>query len=234
MRNLALCFIGIIFILNTSCKEDNSKEDIKSFVFEFDGGTEDWSGDFADYPLTDSVFYELTVGYSRLPHPLDTSKGAIRISGNNHSDDLFMFIKRKISGLKPNTSYKISFDIEFASNAPTHAIGVGGAPGEGVRMGVGATKMEPIKIIDGEYYRMNIDKINQANPGNDMDTIGHVGVSDTTTVFTLITRNNKAYPFTVASDTNGSIWVIVGTDSGFEATTTLYYKKIKIELIEIE
>ena len=77
---------------------------------------------------------------------------------------------------------------------------------------------------------MNIDKGIQANPGADMDTVGHVGVDDTTTVYALNTNTNLTHPFTVTSDSNGELWVIVGTDSGFEATTALYYNQINIRL----
>jgi hypothetical protein len=139
-----------------------------------------------------------------------------------------MFIKHKITGLIPNSTYQLQVQVNFASNAPTNAVGVGGPPGEGVTMKAGATITEPNKIIIGGDYRMNIDKGNQTIPGVDMDTIGHIGVSDTTTLFTLINRNNSTHLFTITTDANGEVWVCIGTDSGFEATTTLYYNQITL------
>lgn len=54
----------------------------------------------------------------------------------------------------------MDFSIEFASNVPTNAVGIGGAPGEGVTMKAGATLEEPVAIIEQEgtnrYYRINI------------------------------------------------------------------------------
>lgn len=200
----------------------------QSYTYDFIGGYDGWAGDFADYPVTDSVFYELEFIRTTLPAPLDTSKYALKISGNNHSDDLFMFIKRKITGLIPNTTYQLQVGVEFGSNAPTNAFGVGGPPGEGVRMKAGASIVEPLKVDSSGFYLMNIDKGNQSNPGVDMDTIGHVGVSDTTTVFTLINRSNATHLFVITTDANGEVWVSIGTDSGFEATTTLYYNHITL------
>lgn len=200
----------------------------QTFTYDFTTGYEGWSGDFADYPVTDSVFYELEFIRTTLPAPLNTSKYALKITGNNHSDDLFMFIKTKITGLIPNTTYQLHVDVNFASNAPTNAYGVGGPPGEGVILKAGASIVEPLKINSGGYYLMNIDKSNQVHPGVDMDTIGHVGVSDTTTVFTLINRNNSTHLFTITTDANGEVWVCIGTDSGFESTTTLYYNQISL------
>jgi hypothetical protein len=205
----------------------------QTLSFDFSTGYEEWSGDFADYPVSDSIFYELEFKRENLPLPLDTTKYALMIKGNNHSDDLFMFIKRKISGLLPNTTYQLLFDIEFASNAPTNAMGVGGPPGEAVTMKAGATLIEPLKIASDGYYLMNIDKGNQVGRGVDMDTLGHVGVSDTTTVFTLINRNNSSHLFTITSDSNGELWVCIGTDSGFESTTMLYYNQITLAFTNV-
>jgi hypothetical protein len=217
--------ISAMFIYSCELNHD------ESFIvtFDFFDDADGWTGDFADYPVGGEEFYELNFTWSHLPAPLETTKGALMITGNNHSDDLFMFVKRKVDGLRPNTSYSITFDVEFASNAPTNAVGVGGAPGEGVTMKVGAVRTQPAKVAgDDDNYTMNLDKGNQAGSGTDMYAIGHVGVSDTTTVFTLIHRNNNSHPFVVNSDLNGEIWVVIGTDSGFEATTTLYYSKIKL------
>lgn len=205
-----------------------SRVSCQTHVFDFSGGFDGWSGDFADYPSADSAFYELKFARTTLPAPLDTGKHALMIRGANHSDDLFMFIKKRITGLTPNKIYKVFIDVEMASAAPTHAVGIGGAPGESVFLKAGATLVEPRKVESGGFYSMNIDKSNQASPGADMDTIGHIGVSDTTTVFTLISRTNADHPFSLSTDDRGEIWICIGTDSGFEGTTTLYYNKITL------
>ena len=200
----------------------------QTFDFEFASGYQGWSGDFADYPASDSVFYELAFGRSPLPLPLDTTLLGLRISGNNHSDDLFMFIKRKVTGLLPNRAYQVLIEVVFASNVPTNAIGVGGAPGEGVTVKAGITRVEPLKVNHEGFYLMNIDKGNQVQPGADMDTIGNVGVTDTTTAYELVTRTNATHLFSFTTDSSGEAWICIGTDSGFEATTTLYYKQISL------
>jgi hypothetical protein len=218
--------IKLLFIIATIAFTTNINA--QTYSYDFIDGYDGWVGDFADYPVTDSIFYELEYIRTTLPAPLNTSKYALKITGNNHSDDLFMFIKHKITGLIPNSTYQLQVQVNFASNAPTNAVGVGGPPGEGVTMKAGATITEPNKIIIGGDYRMNIDKGNQTIPGVDMDTIGHIGVSDTTTLFTLINRNNSTHLFTITTDANGEVWVCIGTDSGFEATTTLYYNQITL------
>lgn len=111
--------------------------------FTFESGLEGWVGDFGNYPAADSLFYELAWGPTALPWPLSPADSAFRISGNNHSDDLFMFLKRRITGLLPHQTYVVTISADIASRYPTHASGVGGAPGEGVTIKAGATAREP-------------------------------------------------------------------------------------------
>ncbi|MDI9880669.1 hypothetical protein [Flectobacillus longus] len=198
---------------------------------KFTTSSQGWIGDFADYPTTDSVFYELSYSHAKLPAPLDTAKKALRISGNNHSDDLFMFLKKKITGLKPNQTYSAKFEVEFASTVPNGMMGVGGSPGESVYFGAGFSAIEPKKEVDNGYYRIkNVGKISQATDGKDMKVMGNVANGTDKNQYTLVKRTGT---FTGKTDTNGQLWLIIGTDSGFEATTTLYYTGVNVEFIEM-
>lgn len=221
-RIITLTLLGLSMALFPSLRA-------QVFTYTFSNGYEGWEGDFADYPAQDSVFYELAFTRTGLPAPLNTARQALKITGNNHSDDLFMFIRRKITGLQPNTGYQVQIDMEVASNAPTNGIGVGGAPGEGVVFKAGLTRIRPRKVLDNSgFYLMNIDKANQSVPGTDMDTLGHAGVTDTTTAFALIHRSNAGHVFSFTTDSLGEGWVCIGTESGFESTTTLYYSEITL------
>lgn len=222
-----LFILGSILLLSCEIERDESF----TVTFNFYEDANGWIGDFADYAVDGEEFFALEQGWSNLPVPLDTLKGSFRISGNNHSDDLFMYLKRKVDGLRPSTSYRITFEVELASNAPTSAAGIGGAPGESVILKVGAVQRQPDKVETDGYYLLNLDKGNQSASGEDMVAIGHVGVSDTTSVYTLINRRNGD-PFIVNTDISGEFWVIIGTDSGFEGVTTLYYSNIRLEIIK--
>lgn len=192
-------------------------------------GPDGWTVDFADYPTgeDDSLNYELEFAYTNLPGTMSSKKG-IKISGNNHSDDLFMFMKKKVTGLPPSTIFSLIIQVELASNAPTGVVGIGGAPGESVYLKAGASTLEPKKINAGNLYELNVDKGNQADEGEDLVNLGHIGVGPNTTDYKLIVRSNENQyqPFYVQSNSNGELWLIVGTDSGFEGTTTLYYTRL--------
>lgn len=201
-----------------------------SASFDFSQSQDGWEADFTDLPavLGDSAFYELKFAYTNLPANLGTRK-SIMLSGNNHSDDLFMFIKKKINGLIPNTSYNLVFEVELASNAPKGSVGAGGSPGESVYLKAGASEIEPKKVIENNQYVLNVDKGNQSNAGPNAVVLGNIATTSSTE-YALISRSNasSAQPFIAQSNSAGELWIIVGTDSGFEGITTLYYTKVNI------
>lgn len=213
-----------------ACSSDLEEDRFYVFseFYDFNEGLHGWTGDFADYPVEDSIFYELQVDHVPLPSNLGDGK-SLMISGNNHSDDLFMFIKKKVVNLEPNKEYTIAFTIKFATNASLGSVGVGGSPGQSVFLKAGAYREEPKKMIQGNYYIMNIDKGNQSAGGEDMTIVGNIAKSSESSDYALEIRNT---PLTFSAMTNdwGELWLIVGTDSGFEGLTTLYYTEIGVVL----
>lgn len=199
---------------------------IISHFYDFADSDHGWKGDFSDYPVGDSIAYGLCFRHDVLPANLGGGKG-LMLSGTNYSDDLFMFIKKRVTGLIPLREYQVGFQLKFASNAPTGLVGVGGSPGESVYLKAGASNIEPLKMIKNGYYQMNIDKGNQLSGGKNMVLVGNVASQSSSHDYSLVERNNGA-SFTVTSDANGELWLIVGTDSGFEGTTTLYYTGISV------
>jgi hypothetical protein len=232
-RILIYSLLASIFGCTTS--SDNS--DTITFAFDFADSTEQWTGGFADYPVGEEDFFNLDFNRSSLPVPLDTNLQALRISGDNRSDDLFMFIKRKVDGLTPLANYSLNLEIQLASDSPEDAFGIGGGPGTSVFLKAGATGIEPVPILTEEpgfedgYFRMNIDRGNQSLGGDDMPVIGNIAHSNEEFEYTLIERNLNN--FTVQASEKGELWLIIGTDSGFEGTTTLYYSEIRAELTEL-
>lgn len=225
-----ICFLTF----NFACDKNAQDNGVLIFSFDFLTGQNGWTEGFSDYPVGEDEFYEIDFQWVSLPEPLNSNEKSLFITGNNHSDDLFMFIKKKITGLLPNTIYQVTFDVEFASIYPTNHAGVGGAPGEGVVMKVGAVNFEPEVFEIQNRWDINIDKGNQSVGGKDMFVVGHVGVADDTIEYTLISNNNFSKPKMVKTNNSGEAWVIIGTDSGFESTTAIYYNNIVIRMKKIK
>jgi hypothetical protein len=228
-----LLMTGILPALLTlvACDRDDAGPGGVNYTYTFEADAEGWQSGFADYPVGEESFFELESGWSALPAPLDGSSGSFRISGNNHSDDLFMYLWRRIDGLEPGREYTLTFDIELASNAPQSSVGIGGSPGASVYLKAGATAVAPDMETDQYgWYQVNFDKGNQAQGGSDMAVLGTVGTDLADFTYTLIRRGNQQEPFRVTAGSSGSLWLLVGSDSGFEGTTTLYYNRISVTL----
>ena len=200
--------------------------------------SENWQVGFADYPPGEDVFYELGSELTTLPSYLGTNVPGLKITGNNHSDDLFMFAKKNITGLKPNTTYDVTFELEIATNASSECFGVGGAPGVGVYIKTGISVIEPnvVEDVNNNILLMNINKGNQAQSGTDAIVLGHFGntnpCENITYQLKILDNHNSAVRFT--TNNSGNSWILVGTDSAFEATTTIYYKALVVRLSEVK
>jgi hypothetical protein len=213
--------------------DDDPSVSVFTASFDFSESLDGWEADFVELPTgeNDSAFYELKYAYTALPQNLGGKK-SIMLSGNNHSDDLFMYIKRKVAGLVPNTTYTLVFEVEVASNAPQGSVGAGGSPGGSVYLKAGATKIEPQKVVENDRFVLNIDKGNQSMPGINAIVLGDIAIPANASEYTLITRSNAASSsspvFMAQTNNDGEIWLLVGTDSGFEGITTIYYTRINI------
>jgi heat shock protein HslJ len=202
-------------------------EDGLEFTYAFEDDEEGWIAGFADLPVDyNQELYELESEWRDLPDDLDGS--GIYLQSHNRSDDLFMYLKRKVDGLEPGTTYEAIFKLDIASNVPEGLSGIGGSPGESVYIKAGATTTEPENVEDDQgWWRMNIDKGNQnigdmANPNLTPDTVGQ---------YELMTVDSAGREFEVTADETGTIWYIVGSDSGFEGLTTLYHDTISVILV---
>jgi hypothetical protein len=230
MKVLKGISVVILFVLATSCLPDQEVR-VYSVSYLFKDSTSGWTGDFADYP-EDSTGYHLYFALDTLPFKInaDSTKKALHISGISGDDGLFMFIKKKITGLRANTTYELLFNVRVASNVPLGTVD-GATPGESVYVKVGGTTAEPEKeLVDG-IYRLNLDKGGESEDGGDMIVIGHIGLATTTTDYAVIVRNNNlTRGVFVRTDEHGELWVIVGTDSLYEGETTLYYTQVDVLL----
>ena len=91
-------------------------------TFDFEKDDAGFTPVFADYPAEDGVddFYELRHGWAELP--MGGGKGLF-LSGNNHSDDLFMGYYKELPGLKPGRLYEFHVTFRLATNVDGGMIG---------------------------------------------------------------------------------------------------------------
>jgi hypothetical protein len=223
-------------LICVGCSSDDDTvtyDDVLEINDNFDLNRNGWQGGFADYDVGEDDLFEFGFERTTLPQPLDTDQMALKLKGTNRSDDLFMFLKKKVDGLAPNTTYNARFSIEIASNVADELVGIGGSPGESVFIKVGSATVEPQKTIvteaNREIYRMNVDKGVQSNGGQNAVVIGDFSNDTDQSVYTLKTLQQET-DMVAQTNANGELWLLVGTDSGFEGTTTIYYNEINVDL----
>lgn len=225
---------GIVLLILTTCLAARSDAaETRRYFFDFANGSVGWTGDFADYPSGEEEFYRLEVGFARLPPYLASDRFAFVLSGNNHSDDLCMFLRRKVTGLSPDTAYEVRFRVRLASNAPAGVMGIGGAPGESVFVKAGVSLNRP--AADPATRLLNIDKGNQAVGGADAMVLGDVAVDTPLAAprYRFKVLENLGEPFSFRTDASGEAWLFVGTDSGFEGSTRLFVSRFLAEFVPV-
>jgi hypothetical protein len=199
--------------------------------FDFAHSDHGFVAGFADYPQDgDPSLYQFTASWQARPANLGGAS-ALFISGVNRSDDLFMFWKKRIAGLPPSTPVMLTMEVQLASKYAEGLLGIGGPPGEGVTVKAGAVPFEPQAVVDrrDRWLRMNLDKGNQSVGGRDMIVIGNVAKpEDGNKNYVLLLRHQHGQPHAVTTAGDGSLWLIFGTDSGFEGQTALYYPKLTV------
>jgi hypothetical protein len=217
----------------TSFSNDADANDVAPFTGEWTGDDDGWVAGFSDYPPGVEREWHFDSRRAATPAPLSSAHRALFIGGDNHSDDLFMFWKRKVTGLAPGHAYAATLEVVFGTNAPKSCSGVGGAPGESVYVKAGASSAEPQTRIGSDgAVRMTIDKGEQRVGGKDAVLIGNVATTNTDCLHRRWEEKRLATgsPIATKADASGAVWVIVATDSGFEARSELYYETVRLRL----
>jgi hypothetical protein len=227
---VSVTFLMAIVISILACGQESAKT--VHMTFTFDTNEEGWSGGFADLPVEHAQQgYDVNFSYDEVPVP-DAESNGLFITGNNHSDDLFMYIVRGFDsedGLKADTQYNAKLTFKMATEVPPGMMGIGGSPGESVYIKAGIINKKPEAIEQSGNYVMNIDHGNQSQSGSDATVIGDAAKAEGPGQDDM-TFQYKNFELTqeVTSDSEGRIWIIVGADSGFEGITRLYFDDITI------
>lgn len=217
----------LIAVVGMSCEEDDPREVV--IEQDFNTGKNGWEAVFAEYP-PDQTDYELESGIKTLPQPLDQQRSGYMLSGNNHSDALQMFLVKKLDGLDSTATYQVEVEVELASKYPDGSVGIGGSPANAVHI-IAHVCGGGYELVDGDQGNVEVD-LNKEPYGYTQVELGDVAIPADHTEYELINRKGTG-PQTVKPDNKGEIWLLIGTWSGFEGPTTLYYTDLKITFTEV-
>lgn len=230
MRFKRFCSLGVAAAIGMSILAGTAaaKDPTTGLAFDFNQNDGGFTPIFSDYPNEQGVeeFYELRSGHEEVPIA-EAGKGLF-LSGNNHSDDLFMGYYKELRGLAPETEYQFTVRFKLATNVESDMVGIGGSPGESVFVKCGVASEEPENSLDAlNHFRLNIDKGTQSTGGADMSVVDNLAKEE-------INRPGE-YEFNeigtkviARTDKAGTAYLVIGTDSGFEGVTSYYLDDISV------
>ncbi len=211
--------------------------DEKVLRFRFTDGSQRWIPGLADYSSQASKL-NFTAEIRQVPPNYPAELRAYYLESHNKPDDLFMFLKRELSsldGVEPNRDYSVSIHTGFFSNATDGGVGIGGSPGSSVYLKAGVSVAEPLAVLqdDGRYIGLSLDKGQQSQSGRDIHAISTIEngqpAEQEGRPFVFLERVLN-FPSLVRTDDRGVLWITVGTESGFEGVTGIYYYEIIVTL----
>jgi len=204
----------------------------------FRHGDQGWEVGFADGPGPPHERGDtLDWGVRTLPRSLKASGTGYYLYGLNGWDDLFMYLTKPVGtgeGLAASQAYQVIYQIEFTTDIPTRY-------DYPVYLKAGATPNPLDGFLDGNgHYRLNLDKGNQGNAGTEVGIVP----SGLNHALPYLAAEAASFPFRTARRTyvhdrpitagdEGTLRLVVGTDSALEAQTYLYYRKIRVVLVPI-
>lgn len=224
--------VALGLLLLGGCEDATGPDDDVVLTFDFDRDTAGWTADFVDFPegRDDDVGFE--AGVRELPDPLEGR--ALFHRGLNISDDLFMYFKRRETGLEPGATYRARFEVEIASD-----IGQGCDVGAGPNVFVkaGASRVEPVRTVDEDgIVRLSVDKGNQRNSGEAAVLLGDVrngepGCGEGVPFATETVASEER--ITVIADEQGGVWLLLGSESAFEVAHQLFFTELVVTLTRV-
>ncbi|HEV3471127.1 MAG TPA: putative metal-binding motif-containing protein [Pyrinomonadaceae bacterium] len=212
-----------------------------SLSSDFRGGLQGWQPVFANYSPASQESYELRAEARTLPPELGVNGTGFYMQGHNRSGDLLMLLKKRLGptdGIVAGQSYQVNFIINFASNAPS--VCGGGSPGGSVSLRAGASAAEPLALPESQpvapHMRMNVNVLDPNQWGLTTAPGGSIANGLTCgarpTPYVPLQRAVRQAA-TVTANSDGELWLIAGTHSGFEGLTALYYQRIDVTLVPV-
>jgi hypothetical protein len=220
---------AVFAIALTGCKDLDFPE-LKTIQFDFRDDNHGFSADVTDFHISQEAEIAFTYGVAPLPASTGVTRPALFHEANNVSDDVFLFFKRRVTGLQPLTRYDLSLSLEIASNVGSECIS------DHVWLKAGAGDVEPLRIVQTDgYVTFNLDKGNQSQVGRDavpMGTTRTTAPGCDGNRWKLVTRNSER-PIGLVTDFDGGFWLWFGSESGFEVAHRLYFTKLTISAQEV-
>lgn len=223
--------------------------------FNFANNPQGWKANVTDFIIDLEDDVELETGAFQVPtgddyyetdeHNADPDNRAFRIRGNNVSDDIFFYMKRKLGpefGVEPETEYKVHYRVTWLTHQCRRE-----DDDELAHLKMGASKWEPQRREndDGTHYTLNVDYgeeihssgVNASDSGDTRHDV-ECNVSQSRAVpyershtHTQVVESAPDSEDLEAAD--GSIWLLLGIHSEIPDDNEIQFMRINVALTEV-
>ncbi len=236
---LNLAFIIFLSGCLTSNDEPSNPLLISRTVFAEDA--EGWEAQFSEYEpgLEDSLKLSFTHDKFMASESIGEVTAVVQ-SGYATNSDLYMFIKRQISGFKPNTSYSVVFTLELFAQLNEDFSGDLSEDDNGSFLKAAVYTEEPDTLIVDDVDHpgkkiviTNFDKGNDQTVGPNMALIGKLEHTSLNESPLLLIGTSEGDDLFGTTDSEGKMWMMIGVDTNQPLDQSIFYSFIGIEFREI-
>lgn len=229
---ISLCALSLLAGCDTKSTEEPGGKKIV-FQADFAEDSQGFEPIFADYSIDDDGLdkYGMEFRYDEIPVSGEESYG-LYIASSNRSDDIFMGYVKELAGFDASTEYTFDISFKLATKVEGGLMGIGGSPGEAVFVKTGIASEYPIvgTAEDGVERIINVDIGSQSQGGNDLAVVGDMTKPDGVAEGFVFKEISIAC--TAKANAEGHVYLIIGTDSGFEGFTEYYLDDITVMYME--
>lgn len=233
--------MGFLIALSGCLNSDEVDNPLLVSTTVFAEDAEGWDAQFSEYEpgLEDSLKLSFTHDKIMATETIGEVTAVVQ-SGYATNSDLFMYIKRQISGFKPNTSYQVVFTLELLAQLNVDFNGDLSDEYYGSFLKAAVYTEEPDTLIVDDIENpgkktvtTNFDKGNGRTTGPNMALIGKLEYSNVDESPQILIGSSKQDDLIGTTDSEGKMWMMIGVDTNQPIYQSIYYSFIGIEFREL-
>jgi hypothetical protein len=236
-----LIFPGIAFLLSGCLNSDETTNPLLVSNTVFAEDAEGWEAQFSEYEpgLEDSLKLSFTHDKFMATESIGEVTAVVQ-SGFATNSDLFMYIKRQISGFKPNTVYSVVFNLELYAQLNEDFSGdlEDNNNGSFLKASVYAEEPDTVIVDDSNNPGMkivltNFEKGDDKVTGPNMALIGKLEYTSVNETPLLLIGTTEGDDLLGTTDSEGKMWMMIGVDTNQPIYQSIFYSFIGISFREL-
>lgn len=220
-----------MLLLSAACLDTSGANSGVFLDFDFNTSGAGFVAGAADFPAAQAAAVGAVGDQRLLPANITSTVKGLYLAGTSVGGDLFLFQKRRFTGVAANTTYQATISIGYITD---YHDGCTTGPGSLTVIKAGVTVTEPLVVTNAQgILRMNLDKGTGVSKGlytqggdirNGLSSCPGVGT------FAAISTLAQAQATPLVTDADGGFWIFIGTQSSFAGAHQIYFSGLRLTL----